>query len=330
MMKQLARRPILSAAVLGVLGMLAGPAQAQSADDYPNRQIRILVGFSAGGATDLSARLIARKLSERLGQSVVVENRPGAGGSIAANMVAKAPADGYTLLYTSSSLAINAALYKTLPFNPVTDFQPISTVVTTLNLLMAHPSVPARSAKEFIDYVKANPGQVSMATPGVGSSGHMAQVLFTSTADIKVNHVFYKGTNDALRDLASGEVKSTVDAVTAYLPFLKNGSIKAICVGDVKRGQLLPDVPTCDESGLPGYAVRSWQGVLTTAQVPRPIVDRLNREINAILKSPDTIQHMQAGGARPLGGTPEEYATMIEQDIAKLNELVTIAGIPRQ
>ncbi|WP_296560823.1 tripartite tricarboxylate transporter substrate binding protein [Pigmentiphaga sp.] len=316
--------------VAALVGGLAFAPGAGAADDYPNRPIRMLVGFSAGGATDLSARMIALHLSERLGQSVVVENRPGAGGSIAASAVAKAPADGYTILYTSAAHAINAALYKSLPFDPVADFQPITTVTTTLNALIAHPSLPARGAAEFIAYAKANPGGVSMASTGIGSSSHMAQVLFTSMAGITVNHVPYKGTGEAIRDIVSGEIKVTIDAVTAYLPYLRNGSLKVVCLGDVRRSALLPDAPTCDETGLPGYAVRSWQGVLTTANVPRPIVDRLNREINAILKSPETIRQMQAAGARPLGGTPEEYAAIIKQDIAKLKELVSLAGIQPQ
>lgn len=312
----------------GMLTMLASGAKA--ADEFPTRPLRMMVGFSAGGATDISARLVAQRLSERLGQSVVVENRPGAGGSIAAGLVAKAAPDGYTLLYTSSAHAINAALYKRLPFDPVADFTPLSTTATTLNALIINPAIPARNAADFVKYAKANPGSISMASTGVGSSSHMGQLHFNSVAGIQVNHIPYKGTNEVVRDMIAGEVKATVDAVTAYLPYLKSGQLIALCVGDMKRGALLPDVPTCDESGVRGYAVRSWQGVLTSAKVPKPVADKLSREINAVLRMPSTVQQMQAAGSRPLGSTPEEFEAIVRQDIGIFNELVNLAGIERQ
>jgi len=317
--------------ILTLLTGITVSAHANAADDYPSRSIRMLVGFSAGGATDLSARMIAQFLSQRLGQSVVVENRPGAGGSIAAAAVAKAPNDGYTLLYTSSAHAINAALYKTLPFDPISDFQPITTVTTTLNALLVNSSLPAHNAKEFIAYAKKNSGELNMASTGIGSSSHMAQVQFMNMADIQVRHIPYKGTANILRDIMSGEVNATIDAVTAYLPYLKNDSnLRVVCLGDVRRSALLPDAPTCDESGLPGYSVRSWQGILTSAQVPASIVDKLNREINSVLASPKVIEHMQAAGARPLGSTPDEFKQAISEDIIKFKELVQSAGIQPQ
>ncbi len=311
-------------------GLLAIASSAGAADDFPNRPLRMVVGFSAGGATDLSARVVAQRLSERLGKTVVVENRPGAGGSIAASAVASAPADGYTLLYTSSAHAINAALYKKLPFDSIADFTPLSTTFTTLNALIVSPKLPVKTAAEFIRYAKTNPDVVVMASTGVGSSSHMSQLHFNSMAGIKVTHIPYKGTNESIRDMISGEVKATVDAVTAYLPYLKSGALVALCVGDTKRGALLPTVPTCDENALPGYAVRSWQGVLTTANVPKDVANRLSREINAVLKMPATIEQMQTAGARPLGSTPEEFATLIRQDIARFNELLNTSGTDRQ
>ena len=217
---------------------LASHGQAQTSEDFPTRPIRMLVGFSAGGATDVQARLIAQLLSERLGQTVIIENRPGAGGSIASGAVAKAQPDGYTLLYTSAALAINSALYSKLPFDPVADFSPIGTTTKTLNALVVHPSVPARTTADFIKYVKASPGTVSMGSPGIGSSGHMAQVQFNTMAGIVVNQVPYKGTNDVVRDIVSGQIKATVDAATVYLPYLKDGALLALCVGDTTRAAL--------------------------------------------------------------------------------------------
>lgn len=323
------------AALLRGIGALAAAGlffmpYAQAATRYPDHTVRLIVGFSAGGATDIIARMVGQKLSQRLGQPIVVENKPGAGGTIATGYVAKAPADGYTLLFTSASHAINATLYKSLPYDPVKDFEPIVPVASTLNVLAVHPSMPARSVKEFIDYARAYPGKVTMASGGVGSSSHLAGVLFNTMAGIKVTHVPYKGTADSLRDLAAGEVLSTVDSVSAYLPYFRNGSLRALGVGDLKRNPLLPDVPTIDESGLKGYEVNAWVGILAPAHVPRAEVDLLNREVNEILKSPDIVRQLQRLGSRPLGGTPEDYAALIRNDIDKFARLIKLAGIPRQ
>ena len=309
---------------------LTSHSQAQTAEDFPTRPIRMLVGFSAGGATDVQARLIAQLLSERLGQTVIIENRPGAGGSIASGAVAKAQPDGYTLLYTSAALAINSALYSKLPFDPVADFSPIGTTTKTLNALVVHPSVPARTTADFIKYVKASPGTVSMGSPGIGSSGHMAQVQFNTMAGIVVNQVPYKGTNDVVRDIVSGQIKATVDAATVYLPYLKDGALLALCVGDTTRAALMPNVPTCDESGLSGYSVRSWQGILAPARTPKPIVEKLGRELAEVLKNPGLIQKLQASGARVMPNSPDEFATLVRQDVKAFDELAKAAGIEKQ
>lgn len=309
---------------------LASHGQAQTSEDFPTRPIRMLVGFSAGGATDVQARLIAQLLSERLGQTVIIENRPGAGGSIASGAVAKAQPDGYTLLYTSAALAINSALYSKLPFDPVADFSPIGTTTKTLNALVVHPSVPARTTADFIKYVKASPGTVSMGSPGIGSSGHMAQVQFNTMAGIVVNQVPYKGTNDVVRDIVSGQIKATVDAATVYLPYLKDGALLALCVGDTTRAALMPNVPTCDESGLSGYSVRSWQGILAPARTPKPIVEKLGRELAEVLKNPGLIQKLQASGARVMPNSPDEFATLVRQDVKAFDELAKAAGIEKQ
>lgn len=324
------RFPTSKLILMLALCALASYSQAQNAEDFPTRPIRMLVGFSAGGATDVQARLIAQLLSERLGQTVIIENRPGAGGSIASGAVAKAQPDGYTLLYTSAALAINSALYSKLPFDPVADFSPIGTTTKTLNALVVHPSVPARTTAEFIKYVKASPGTVSMGSPGIGSSGHMAQVQFNTMAGIVVNQVPYKGTNDVVRDIVSGQIKATVDAATVYLPYLKDGALLALCVGDTTRAALMPNVPTCDESGLSGYSVRSWQGILAPARTPKPIVEKLGRELAEVLKNPGLIQKLQASGARVLANSPDEFATLVRQDVKAFDELVKAAGIEKQ
>lgn len=324
------RLPTRKLILLLAIGAFASLNQAHASEDFPTRPIRMLVGFSAGGATDVQARLIAQLLSERLGQTVIIENRPGAGGSIASGAVAKSPPDGYTLLYTSAALAINSALYSKLPFDPVTDFSPIGTTTKTLNALVVHPSVPARTTADFINYVKTSPGTVSMGSPGIGSSGHMAQVQFNTMAGIVVNQVPYKGTNDVVRDIVSGQIKATVDAATVYLPYLKDGALLALCVGDTTRAALLPNVPTCDESGLSGYSVRSWQGILAPARTPKPIVDKLSKELAEVLKNPRLIQKLQASGARVMANSPVEFATLIRQDVAAFDALVKAAGIEKQ
>ncbi|MET4579450.1 Bug family tripartite tricarboxylate transporter substrate binding protein [Ottowia thiooxydans] len=324
------RFPTRKLILLLALCALASHSQAQASEDFPTRPIRMLVGFSAGGATDVQARLVAQLLSDRLGQTVIIENRPGAGGSIASGAVAKAQPDGYTLLYTSAALAINSALYSKLPFDPVADFAPIGTTTKTLNALVVHPSVPARTTADFIKYVKASPGTVSMGSPGIGSSGHMAQVQFNTMAGIVVNQVPYKGTNDVVRDIVSGQIKATVDAATVYLPYLKDGALLALCVGDTTRAALLPNVPTCDESGLSGYSVRSWQGILAPARTPKPIVEKLGRELAEVLKNPGLIQKLQASGARVLASSPDEFATLVRQDVKAFDELVKAAGIEKQ
>ncbi|NYT36276.1 tripartite tricarboxylate transporter substrate binding protein [Allopusillimonas soli] len=321
---------LVIAVLLAGIGMGCFGAYVQAAPLYPDRPIRLIVGFSAGGATDTIARMVGHQLSERLGQSVVVENKPGAGGTIATGYVASSPADGYTLLFTSASHAINATLYKSLPYDPVKDFEPVVPVASTLNVLVIHPSMQASTVKEFIDYVKAHPGELTMASGGIGSSSHLAGVLFNTMAGIKVTHIPYKGTADSMRDLAAGEVDFTVDSVSAYLPYFENGSLRPLGVGDLKRSSLLPKVPTIDESGLSGYEVNAWVGILAPAHVPRSVVELLNRQVNDILALPKMQAQLQKQGSRPLGGTPENYAELIQSDIKKFSKLIELAEIPRQ
>jgi tripartite-type tricarboxylate transporter receptor subunit TctC len=319
----------------GVLACLAAafastyqpPAAAQG---YPNHPIRLLVGFAPGGNTDLMARLTAEQLTLRLGQSVIVENRGGAGGSVATSIVAKAPADGYTLLFASTSHAINAALYKKLPYDTLKDFQPIAPVASTMKILVVNPSLPVHDVKEFIAYAKAHPDGLTMASAGLGSSAHFAGVLFNTMAGINVTYVPYKGTSEALRDLVAGEVQSSVDSIVAYIPLVKNGQLRALGVSNAKPTSLLPGVPAIAESGLPGYEVNDWVGVIAPAGVPADVVAKLNKAINEGLRSPEVVQKLADMGSQPIHETPEGYSKMIVHDIDRFEKLRQAAHMEQQ
>lgn len=309
-----------------VLG-LAGVSPAASSDAYPTRPVRFVVGFAAGGATDLLARITAQKLSERLGQQVVVENRSGAGGTLAATAVARSPADGYTFLVVSASHAINASLYKSLPYDTTADFVAVGTVATAPNVLAVHPSVPANTVAEFIALAKSKPNVINLASAGVGSSSHLAGELFKNMAGIQLVHVPYKGTGEALRDLLTGQVQSTVDAVSALLPYIDSGALKALGVGDPQRMPKLPNVPTISEAGVPGYQVFAWVGLLAPAGTPRDIVQKMNRELEAALRSPDVEKRIDELGARAFVNTPEAFDELIRSEIAKFANVIRTAGV---
>ena len=306
------------------------PSAAAAATDYPNRQVKILVGFAAGGATDLVARIVAQKLTERLGQQFVVENRAGAGGVLATGVVAKSPPDGYTLIMASASHAINVSLQKSLPYDAIADFVAVAPVASTTNVLAVNPALPVNSVAEYIALAKAKPGSINFSSAGVGSSSHLAGELFKSMAGINVTHVPYKGTADAVRDLVGGQVQSTVDSVSALLPFIRSGQLRALGVGDPQRTALLPGVPTIAESGLPGYEVNAWVGILAPAQTPGDVVALLNREILAILQMPDVQKRLEEMGSRPIGTSPEAFAALIRSDVARFAAIIKSAGVQPQ
>jgi tripartite-type tricarboxylate transporter receptor subunit TctC len=319
-----------SGRVIGALAgtlLLVAPALAA---DYPSHPVKIYVGFAAGGATDLVARLLAERLSPRLGQQVVVENRPGAGGVLANSVVAKAPADGYSLVMVSASHAINVSLRKSLPYDTVADFAPVATVAAITNVLVVNREVPAKSVAEFIALAKAKPGTLYFSSAGVGSSAHLANELFKSMAGIDIRHVPYKGTADAVRDLITGRVQCTVDSVSALLPYIRNGELRVLGVADRTPSPLLPGVPTIAESGLPGYEVNAWVGLLAPAHTPPDVVKRINAEVNAVLKEPDMQRRLQEMGSHSVSGTPEDFAALIKSDIAKFAGIIKSAGIEAQ
>jgi len=299
------------------------PAFSQA---YPDKPVRVLVGFSPGGFTDVLARLIAQKLQERLGQPFVVENKPGAAGTIAADAVAKAKPDGYTLLMGhSNSNSIAPALYPKLPYDVVKDFSPVVLVASTPFMLTVHPSVPATDVKTFIEYAKKNP--LRYASSGQGSGQHLAAEQFIQQTGITMTHIPYKGSGQAITDLLSGQVELNFESPPNTLQHIKAGKLKALGITSAKRSALLPDVPTIAEQGLPGYEIIQWFGILGPHGTPKPIVDKLNTEINAIMKTPEFAEKVASQGGLVIGGSPEEFAAYIKSDVPKWDKLVKAANI---
>ena len=309
---------------LAMAWMLVGPAQAQTA--WPAKPIRMIVGFAAGGSTDVTARIVAQALSERLGQPVVVENRGGAGGNIGAEAAAKADPDGYTLLMaTSSTFAANPNLYKSLPFDVRKDFAPITVTAFIPNLLVVNPSVPANSVAELIAYLKANPDKLNFASAGNGTSQHLSGELFNSLAGVRMTHVAYRGGAPAVTDLLSGQVQVTFAPLVEVIQQVRAGKLKALGITTAKRSPLLPEVPTILES-LPGYEVALWNGLLAPANTPPDIIDRVNRAAIEALRSPEVKAKLAEQGSEPVGNTPAEFRAFIESELVKWRRLVEISG----
>ena len=296
-----------------------------TAQDYPNRTIRIIVPFTPGGATDVVTRIVAQKLSEQTGRQVVTDNRGGAGGIVGAEAVAKAPPDGYTLVMgTSGTHAINVSLYPKLPYDPVKDFAPVTRTAVLPSMILAHPSVPATNVRELIAIAKKNPGQLTYASSG--SAQYLTGALFTSMAQIDMLHVPYKGGGQAMPAQLGGEVALSFSTVVSSLPHVKSGRLRGLAVTSAKRTPAAPEFPTVAESGLPGYEAVSWYGVLAPAGTPRDIVTRLNTEVVRALKLPEVRQLMLAQGAEPVSESPEQFAALIKSDIAKWGDVVRKSG----
>jgi tripartite-type tricarboxylate transporter receptor subunit TctC len=316
------RRSISLGLVLAL--MLLGQAHAQTA--WPAKPIRMIVGFAAGGSTDVTARIIAQALSERLGQPVVVENRGGAGGNIGADAVAKADPDGYTLLMaTSSTFAANPNLYKSLPFDVQKDFAPITVTAFIPNLLVVNPSVPANNVADFITYLKANPDKLNFASAGNGTSQHLSGELFNSLAGVRMTHVAYRGGAPAVSDLLGGQVQVIFAPLVEVIQQVRADKLKALGITTAKRSPLLPDVPTILES-LPGYEVALWNGLLAPAKTPPDIIDRINRATIEALRSPEVKAKLAEQGSEPVGNTPAEFKAFIESELVKWRRLVEISG----
>ncbi|HKB63116.1 MAG TPA: tripartite tricarboxylate transporter substrate binding protein [Burkholderiales bacterium] len=318
------RRAALSlAATLAI----STPHAAAAADAYPARPIRFVVAFPPGGGTDIIARSIAQKLAERLAQQVVVDNRPGAGGNIGTDIVAKSAPDGYTLLMGSAGpLAINASLFDKMPFDPIRDLAPVTLAASTPNVLVVHPSLKAATVNELIALAKARPGEINFASSGHGTPAHLAGELFNSMAGVKLVHVPYKGAAPALADLLGGQVQLMFSTMPPALPHVKDGKLRALAVTSSKRSRAMPELPTVDEVALPGFEANTWHGVVVPAGTPAAIVARLNREIVAILHLPEVVERLSGQGAEALGSTPEEFAAYIRSESVKWAKVVRDSG----
>jgi len=307
--------------------LLALVATAASAQTYPTKPIRLVVPFPPGGATDILARDVAQKLTEAWGQQVIVDNRPGAGGNIGSELVAKSAPDGYTLeMGTVGTHAINASLYAKMPYDHVKDFVPVILVAGVPNVLVVNPAVPANSVAELIAYAKANPGKLNFASSGNGTSIHLSGELFKFMAGVQMTHVPYKGSAPALQDLIGGQVQLMFDNLPPSLPQIKAGKLRALAVTSLARAPALPDVPTMAEAGLPGYEASSWFGVLAPAGTPPAIVTKLNAEIAKWLATPEAKEKLSKQGANAAGGTPEDFAKHIAAETAKWAKVVKDSG----
>lgn len=302
------------------------PAFGQT-DAYPVKPVRFVVGQSPGGATDIVARLVASKLNDTLGQNVVVENRTGAAGSIAAAAVAKSAPDGYTILVVSSSYSINPSLYSNLPFDPQKDLQPVSLLAEAPFLLVVHPSLPAKSVKELIALARAKPGTLTYGSGGNGSSGHLAGALFESAAGVKLLHIPYKGAGQALVDVLAGQITFMFASVLSSTPHVKQQRLRVLGVTSAKRSGALPQVPTIAEAGLKGYATTTWYGLLGPAGMRSVIVERLSTAANKTVMAPELRDRMLADGAEPIGSSPAEFQKHLAAEIAKWRKVVKAAGV---
>jgi tripartite-type tricarboxylate transporter receptor subunit TctC len=315
-----------TALIAGVAALLLALPTAKSAD-YPTRPINLLVAFTPGGPSDVLSRILGRKMEELLGQPFVIENRPGAGGNIAAEQTAKAAPDGYTLLMGNNSiLATNAALYKTIGFDPEKDFQPISLVGSQANILVVNPSVPARTMAELIALAKANPGKINFASSGHGAAAHLAGELFKAEAKIDIVHVPYKGAAPALQDVIAGHVQMMFATAASVVPHIQDGKVRALAVTTLKRTAVLPQIATVDELGIKGFDATTWHGLVAPAKTPKEIVAALHRATVAALADAAVKKSLGDLGVDIAGSTPEEFSAYIKSEIPKWTAIVKASG----
>jgi tripartite-type tricarboxylate transporter receptor subunit TctC len=311
-------RAIIACALL----VLTGHAHA---DSYPTKPIRFITGYPAGSASDNVARTLGQQLSDIYRQQVVVDNRPGAAGNIAAEITAKSPSDGYTILLVATNHAIVSSLYAKLSFDPIADFAPVALVSTAPTILVVHPSLPVKSVPEFVEFVKARPGQLSYGSSGNGASPHLNMELLKTMSGIRITHIPYKGIPQALTDLLGGQIQAMFSTMAPAVPHVKAGRLRAIAVSGPKRAPATPDVPTVSES-IPGFESLSWQGVLAPAGTPRSIVSDLNAKILKVIHMPEVTRRLVASGFDPVGSTPEEFGAFIKTESVKWSKVVKAAG----
>ena len=318
-MKKLAR-------LLQCLGVMLF-VSAAAAQSYPSKPIRFVVPYPPGGPLDTVARLLGQKVAESVKQPVIVDNKPGAGGNIGADAVAKSPADGYTILMGAvATHAINPTLYASIPYDPVKDFQPVTQLASTPNVLIVNNSVPAANVRDFIAYAKAHPGKLNFGSGSTGSAGHLAGELFKAMAGVDMTHVPYKGAAPAMQDLIGGQVQVMFDNFASANTQVKAGKVKALAVTTAKRSTLAPELPTIGESGLPGFDINTWFGIFVPAGTPRDVVDRLHAEFTRALALPDIRERLVNLGAEPVGNRPEEFAAYIRSEGEKYARVIKASG----
>ena len=319
---------MLKALIAVVAGVVAAPVLSA---DYPVKPVRIIVGASTGGGVDITARMLAIKLSELFKQQFVVENRAGASGNIGTEQAARAAPDGYVLLMgTIGTLTINPGLYKNLSFDTVRDFAPIARAADATNILVVHPSVPARNVKELTAVAKQRPGELLFGSPQNGTAGHLAGELFNSMAGVKLVHIPYKGGAPAMIDLISGQLQLMFATTSTSLQHIRAGKLRALAVTTAKRAALVPELPTMIESGLPGFEVNNWYGLVAPAKTPPEVIAVLNRQVRAALEAPDVKEAMLKQGLDPAGGTPEEFGAYIRSELAKWSKVIRASGATAQ
>jgi tripartite-type tricarboxylate transporter receptor subunit TctC len=314
--------------LLGAVAMVIMYSQPHAADSYPTRPVRIIAPFPAGSGVDIVARMVATPLAQAVGQPVVVDNRPGANGTIACDLAAKAAPDGYTLLLANAStLSMAPSLYRNVPYDPVKSFAPITLITTSANVLVVHPSIPATTTAALIVLAKTKPGQLNYGSAGAGNSTHLAAELFKLMAGVDLVHVPYKGTPPMLAELLTGQIQLSFTSLVSALPHVKQGRLRALGVTSLGRAASLPEIPSINESGLKGYEVTVWQGIVAPARTPEALVSRLNAEIARIVHSAENRERFSAQGLEPAAGKPAEFGTYIASEAAKWAKVIRHAGI---
>lgn len=317
-------------AALSLCASMLPPAMAADAgpaDKYPDRPVRIVVPYSPGGGTDIIARLIGLGLTRKFGQAMIIDNRPGAATAVGTDIVSRAPADGYTMLMTTGTFAVLPALYPKLAFDPVRSFAPVSLFASSPNVLLVHPSVPAKTLKEFIAYAKSRPDPLNYGSSGNGGTGHLSMELLKQMTGVRMVHIPYKSGAPAMSALLAGEVSAMVNNVAAAVPQIKAGTVRALGVTTTTRSAALPEVPTIAEAGLPDFDASAWFGAFMPADTPAPVVEKMSAAINEILKDPDVQKTLAAQGVDAVGDTPAEFAGIVAKDVVRWKDVVTKAGI---
>ena len=318
--------------VCGICALLTAAASSAvfAQAGYPVKPVRVVVPSSPGGGTDIVARIVAPELSKRLGQQFVIENRAGAGTMIGIEVASKATPDGYTLLMGLSTLAINSALYKKVPYDPVRDFAPITVAVSSGSIIVVHPSVPVKTVKELIAFARARPGQMNYASAGIGTYPHMTMELFLSMAKLKMEHIAYKGTGPAMIDMLAGHTAVMAGTMVTTVPQIRAGRLRGLGITTTERNNAAPEIPTVAEAGLPGFESVQWYGLLAPANTSRDIVNRLHGEMVKVLQQPEIRQRFAGDGADPVGNTPDQFAAYIKTELTKWAKVAREAGIKQE